>query len=62
MGLVSVWLCFFQFGSVFFGSVWFFGFRLMEPDRTEPVSFLNILIGFFYGSVFLVIFFLVFSV
>jgi len=49
---------FFRFGSVLahFGSVFsgwglvrFFQFRAY---KTEPVSFFNILIGFFYGSVF----------
>jgi hypothetical protein len=51
------------FGLVFFrfGSVRFFGFRLIKPkpNRTEPVGFFKILIGlivFFHGSVFSVIF------
>jgi hypothetical protein len=36
-------------GLAWFFSVWvqfgFFGFRLIKPNRTEPVSFLKILIG-----------------
>jgi len=56
---------------VWFGSVWFFAYKTeTEPNRqnrnrTEPAGFLkNIigLIGFFFGSVFSVIFFPVFSV
>jgi len=48
-----VWLCFFQFrfDSVRFG---FFSFRLIKLNRTG--YFFKILIGFFHGSVFLVIF------
>ena len=37
-----------------FGSIQFFQFQTYE---TEPVGFFKILIGFFHGSVFLVIFF-----
>jgi hypothetical protein len=57
--------------SRFFFSVWvqfgFFGFRLIKPkpNWTEPVGFFKILISltsFFHDSVFLVIFFLIFSV
>jgi len=57
----SVWLGFFQVfsGLVHFG---FFSFRLIKPNRTEPVGFFKILIGFFHSLVFLVIFFPVFSV
>jgi hypothetical protein len=45
---------FFRFGSVFFGWVWFgfFGFR------TELIGFFKILIFFFYGLFFSVIFFI----
>jgi hypothetical protein len=43
---------FFSFGSVRFG---FFGFLLIKPNQTS--RFFQILIGFFYSSVFLVIFF-----
>jgi hypothetical protein len=46
-----IWLSFFRFG---FGLVRFFRF---QAYKTEPVSFFKILIGFFHGSVFLVIFF-----
>ena len=54
-GLVfSVWLVFFfQFG---FGSVRFFQFQTCKT-KIEPVGFFKILIGFFHGSVFSVIFF-----
>ena len=57
-GLVfSVLARFFRFGSVFFGlgSVRFFGFLLIKPNRTS--RFFKILIGFFFGSVFSVVFF-----
>ena len=59
-----------RFGSVFFrffvgfGSVRFFWFFAYKTE-TEPAGFFKNLIGligFFFGSVFLVIFFLVFSV
>jgi hypothetical protein len=57
-----------RFGSVLFGlarffflvfSVWVrFGFFQFQAYKTEtkPVGFLKILIGFFYGSIFSVIF------
>ena len=45
-----------RFGSVFSVS------GLSNRNRTEPAGFLKILIGFFFGSVFSVIFFPVFSV
>jgi hypothetical protein len=58
-GLVFlVWLGFFRFGSGFF---WFFRFHAYKTE-TEPVGFLKILIGFFWGLVFSVIFYPVFSV
>jgi hypothetical protein len=71
----SVWLGFSQFGSVFFslgsvqfgffqfgfGSVQFFWFQAYKTE-TEPVGFFKILIGFFHGSVFSVIFFPVFLI
>ena len=49
-----------RFGSVFFcfGSVRFFAYK----TETEPAGFFKILIGFFFGSVFSVIFFPVFLV
>jgi hypothetical protein len=70
LGLVRffpVWLGFFGLARFFSG---FFQFGLVFPvpglkNRTEPVGFFKILIGligFFYGSVFSVIFFPVFSV
>jgi hypothetical protein len=50
----------FGFGSVFFGSVWFFGFTTYEAE-IKLVDFLNILIGFFSQlDFFNYIFFLVF--
>jgi hypothetical protein len=58
---------FFRFGSVFFwffvgfGSVRFFQFFGYKTE-TEPAGFFKNLIGFFFGSVFLVIFFPIFSV
>jgi hypothetical protein len=71
-GLAQFWLGFAQFFfgflsvSVRFG---FFGFLLIKPKpnrtRTEPAGFFKNLIGligFFFGSVFSVIFFPVFSV
>jgi len=67
-GLVfSVWLEFFRiwlgFFPVFFGlgSFWFFWFQAYKT-KTEPVGFFKILIGFFHGSVFSIIIFLIFSV
>jgi hypothetical protein len=65
--LTGFWLCFFLFDSVFFVWVWFgfFGFRLINRNRTEPVGFFKILIwliGFFHGLVFSIIFFSIFSV
>jgi hypothetical protein len=61
-GLVFlVWLGFFRFGSGFF---WFFRFHAYKTE-TEPIGFFKILIGligFFYGLVFSVIFYPVFSV
>jgi len=73
-GLARFWLGFFvlarffRFGSVFFpvsfGSVRFFRFFVYKTE-TEPAGFFKKLIGligFFFGSVFSVIFFLVFSV
>jgi hypothetical protein len=66
-GLVfSVWLGFSGFFRFFvgFGSVRFFRFFGYKTE-TEPAGFFKNLIGligFFFGSVFLVIFFLVFSV
>jgi hypothetical protein len=57
-----------RFGSVFcrfrFGSVWFFRFFIYKTE-TEPAGFFKNLIGlvgFFFGSVFSVVFFPVFSV
>jgi hypothetical protein len=39
-----------------FGSVRFFRFQAYKT-KTEPIGFFKILIGFFYGSVFLIILF-----
>jgi hypothetical protein len=49
---------FFRFVSVFLGlgSIRFFRFQAYKTE-TEPVSFFKILISFFYGSVFSIIFF-----
>jgi len=51
-----VWLVFFRSG---FGR--FFQFQAYKTE-TKPISFFKILIGFFHGSVFSIIFFSVFSV
>jgi hypothetical protein len=55
-GFYSIFFKLNRFGSVFSVS------SLSNRNRTEPVSFFKILIGFFYSSVFSVIFFPVFSV
>jgi hypothetical protein len=53
-----VWLGFSGLARFFVGSVWFFVYK----TETEPAGFFKNLIGFFFGSVFSVIFFLIFSV
>jgi hypothetical protein len=60
-GLSSVQFCFFglslvQFGFFGLGSVWFFRFQTYKIE-TELVSVFKILIGFFHGLVFSVMFF-----
>jgi hypothetical protein len=78
LGFFQFWLGFFWFGSVFpvwlgFGSIFFSGFLSVSVRfgffrffvykiETEPAGFLKNLIGFFFGSIFSVIFFLIFSV
>jgi hypothetical protein len=64
-----VWLGFFGLARIFsdlawffpvffgLGSFWFFWFQAYKT-KTEPVGFFKILIGFFHGSVFSIIFFL----
>jgi hypothetical protein len=62
LGFGSVWLSFFS-GFFGFGSVWFFQFSTYKTE-TEPAGFLkfNQFNRFFFGSVFSVIYFSVFSV
>jgi hypothetical protein len=60
-GLSSVQFCFFglslvQFSFFDLGSVWFFRFQAYKTE-TELIGVFKILIGFFHGLVFLVIFF-----
>jgi len=52
MGLISVWLGFFQFSFFIFFSLIFFVSGLWNWNRTELNIFLNILIDFFHDSIF----------
>jgi hypothetical protein len=54
LGFFPVWLGFFFRFFFCLGSIQFFRFQVY---KTKPVSFFKILIGFFHGSVFSVIFF-----
>jgi hypothetical protein len=62
-GLIfSVWLGFLVLARFFSDLAWFFYlgsvlFFRFQAYKTKPVGFFKILIGFFYGSVFSIIFF-----